>query len=262
MGTVDSNTRRRSRFWLAATLAVCADPNSLPLSNQKLQGFENVIAALIATDLHRTVRYTWYPMRRGFLRKTLNARLCDVVMGLPADLEGVATTRPYYSSTYVFVSSRQGSWQPAGLDDPALSHKKIGLPIIGAEGSNAPPAMALAARGLGANVVGYPVWASDSESTPQGRLVDAVTTGRIDTAIVWGPVGGYFAQHRRNPLLVSPIARDPRLPELTFQFPIAIGVRRGEEALRDEIQEVIDRRQSDINAVLKRYGVPLTHDRS
>jgi mxaJ protein len=240
-------------------LVVCADPNDLPMSNRKLQGFENRIAALIAADLHATLRYAWYPQQRSFLRKTLKAGLCDVVMGIPTGLQGIATTRPYYTSTYVFVTARQRHLQLSGFDDPALRSLKIGLPMIGAEGSNPPPASALAVRGLAANVVGYRVWDGDSEPSPQRRIVGAVAKGEIDTAIIWGPVGGYFARQYRNKLTVNPVYRDPQLPDLTFAYDIAAGVRRGDDELRAQLQVVLDRRRTDIEAILKDYGVPLVH---
>jgi mxaJ protein len=240
-------------------LAVCADPNALPMSNRKLQGFENRIAAMIAADLHATLRYTWYPERRGFLRKTLRAGLCDVVMGVPSGLEGVSATRPYYTSTYAFVTAQQRHLNLASFDDPALHSLKIGLQTIGAEGSNPPPASSLALRGLAANVVSYPVWGDDSEPAPQRKIMGAVARGEIDTAIVWGPFAGYFAKQYRNQLAVTPILGDSQLPGLTFAYAIAIGVRNGEDGFRDELQDVLDRRRSDIEAILKAYGVPLVH---
>jgi len=232
------------------------------MSNRRREGFENAIAALLAADLHRTLRYTWYPLKQGFLRKTLNAGLCDVVMGLPVGLQGVATTRPYYSSTYVFVTLRKRIPQLNGLDDPALAGLRIGLPTVGAGGINTPAAMSITARGLGANVIGYPVWGTDPGTAPQERIIRAVARGELDTAILWGPVGGYFAKHSRVPLLVTPIGGDPRAPELTFSFAIGIAVRTGEELLRAEIQSALDRHRPEINAVLESYGVPLLTDRS
>lgn len=240
-------------------LDVCADPNDLPMSNRKLQGFENKIAALIAADLHATLRYTWYPQRRSFLRKTLKGGLCDVVMGVPPAFQGIATTRPYYTSTYAFVTGRQRHLKVSGFDDPELHGLKIGLQIIGVEGSNPPAASALAFRGLSANVVGYPVWGSDSEPSPQRKIVGAVANGDIDTAIVWGPIAGYFAKEYRNRVLVDPIVCDPQLPSLTFAYDIAVGVRAGDDELRDELQDVLNRRRADIDAILREYGVPLVH---
>jgi len=243
-------------------LGVCADSNDLPMSNRKLQGFENKIAGLIAADLHATLRYTWYPQRRSFLRKTLKAGLCEVVMGVPASLQGISSTRPYYASTYAFVTARQRHSRALGFDDPELHSLKIGLPMIGAEGSNPPAASALAFRGLAANVVGYPVWGPDSEPSPQRKIVGAVASGEIDTAIVWGPIAGYFAKEYRNRVSVDPIVCDPQLPQLTFAYDIAVGVRAGDDALRDELQAVLDRRRADIDAILREYGVPLVHRRT
>jgi mxaJ protein len=241
-------------------LRVCADPNALPMSNQQRQGAENRIAALIAADLHAKLRYTWYQQRRSFLRKTLKAGLCDVVMGVPPGLQGVLTTRAYYTSAYVFVSRREAKL--TGFDDPALRNLKIGLQTIGAEGFNPPPASSLALRGLTANVVGYPVWSDDSQPGPQRRIVEAVARGDVDTAIVWGPLAGHFAKHYGNQLVVTPVVADAQLPSLEFAYDIAVGVRSDAVGLRDELQGVLDRRRSDIQAILKAYGVPLVHSRA
>lgn len=232
------------------------------MSNRAQEGFENRIAALIASDLHLSLRYTWYAQRRGFLRKTLKAGLCDVVMGVPPGLPGVETTRPYYTSTYVFVTARQRRLSLTKFDDPSLRTLKIGLQTLGSEGSNPPPAAALAVRGLSANVVGFPAWADDTEPTPQDQLVGAVARGEIDTAIMWGPFAGYFAKHYGNRLTLAPIAADPRLPDLIFNYSIAIGVRSDAWVLRDRLQTVLDRRRSEIDRILQAYGVPRTQNRS
>ena len=244
-------------------LAVCADPNNLPFSNDKLEGFENKIASLIAEELHASVRYTWRTQRQGFLRRTLHTRACDLVMGVPAGLPGVSMTRPYYSSTYVFVSARARDLRLGSFDDPALRSLKIGLHALGAEGANTPPASALARRGLVGNIVGYPMWGDAQDDTdPQGRILAAVATGEIDTAIVWGPFAGYFAKRYGDRLEVSPAAFDPLMPSLAFAYAISLGVRDGDEALKAELQDVLDRRQHDILAILNEYGIPLVGAKS
>ncbi len=135
-------------------LRVCADPNNLPFSNEKREGFENKIAALLGRELNLPVRYTWWAQRRGFFRNTLRAGLCDVVIGVPESFELAATTAPYYRSTYVFVSQRKRELNIKSLDDEQLKNLKIGVQIIGDDGANAPPAHALAARGITKRVVG------------------------------------------------------------------------------------------------------------
>lgn len=238
-------------------LAVCADPSNLPFSNDRGEGFENRIASLLADELHATVNYTWNMQRRSFLRRTLKTGACDVVIGLPTGLQGVAQTRPYYGSSYAFVTSRHGGVQVSGFDDPALRKLKIGLQAVGAEGSNTPPAGALARRGLSNQVVGFSMWGEESDETPQAHIVDAVASGDIDLAIVWGPVAGYFAQRHGNQLTVTPVTADSQQPTAAFQFEMAVSVRPGDDNLLEELQQALDRRQPEIQAILQTYGVPL-----
>src|SRR6185437_16735276 len=141
----------------AGTLRVCADPNNLPFSNRAQQGFENRIADLIGHELGEPVTYDWWAQRRGFARNTLNADECDLVVGTVAGMEMLATTRPYYRSTYVFVTRRDRHLDIRSLDDPRLRHLRIGVQLIGDDFSNTPPAHALARRGIVQNVRGYPV---------------------------------------------------------------------------------------------------------
>lgn len=239
----------------ARELAICADPANLPFSNQRQQGFENRIAELLAADLQATVRYTWNMQRRSFLRRTLNAGACDVVIGLPAGLQGVAQTRPYYRSSYVFVT--RSGMQLQGIDDPRLRQLRIGLQAVGAEGANTPPAMALARRGIVEHITGFPMWAEEADETPQARILAAVARGEVDVALVWGPTAGYFARPHAPQLSLSPLLGDPQQPGLAFSYGMALSVRRSDTALRDELQQVLDRRQADIAAILTGYGVPL-----
>jgi mxaJ protein len=244
----------------ARELAVCADPSNLPFSNDRQEGFENRIASLVAADLHATLRYTWNMQRRSFLRRTLSTGACDVVIGVPAGLQGVMATRPYYTSTYVFVTDKRRSLRLTGFDDPALRDLKIGLQALGAEGANTPPASALAQRGLARQVTGFPMWGEEADETPQAHIIEAVASGQIDTAIVWGPFAGYFAKRHGQQLLVTPVVGDPKQPELAFRYAMAMGVRRGDEALLAELQTVLDRRQPEIQAILQTYGIPLVNE--
>jgi mxaJ protein len=237
-------------------LLVCADPSNLPYSNEREEGFENRIASLIAQELQATLHYTWNMQRRSFLRRTLHAGECDVVIGVPVGLRGVLATRPYYASSYVFISQRERHLQRLDFDDPALPRLKIGLQAIGADGANTPPANSLATRGLVHNVVGFSMWAEEDVESPPERIIDAVVAGEIDTAIVWGPFAGYFGKRHGDRLEVHAVTSDARLPSQAFTFEIALGVRKGETALRDELQAVLDRRQQDIQAILDEYAVP------
>jgi quinoprotein dehydrogenase-associated probable ABC transporter substrate-binding protein len=237
-------------------LRVCADPNNLPFSNERLEGFENKLAQIVADELHARVQYTWRPERRGFIRRGLKAGECDVVMGVPSGLEMVLSTTPYFRSTYVFVYPKDSRVQVQSFDDPALRTLTIGVHLFGEDGANAPPAHALARRGIVTNVVGFPMWAADAIESPSGTIIDAVGTGRIDLAIVWGPFGGYFSKRQAAALAVVPVspAVDGALP---FIFDIAMGVRPGETAFKQELDDILNRRRADIRQLLDDYGVPI-----
>ena len=232
---------------------MCADPNNLPFSNDHEEGFENRIVRLIAAELGADVQYTWWAQRRGFIRNTLNAGVCDLVAGVPADYELTLTTPPYYRSSYVTVS--QPDLHLVTLDDPVLRTLRIGVQMIGDDFANTPPAHALSRRGIVDNVVGYLIYGNYAEANPSARIVRAVASGEIDIALVWGPIGGYFAARHDPPLAVAPLipAADGGLP---FAFAIAMGVRKGNDALRDALTEALRRRKPDIDRILAEYHVP------
>jgi quinoprotein dehydrogenase-associated probable ABC transporter substrate-binding protein len=242
------------------TLRVCADPNNLPFSNQRLEGFENRLAELVAAEFDVTPQYTWMPQRRGFIRRPLNARTCDVVMGVPSGYEPVLTTKHYYRSTYVFAYAKATGLELRSFDDPELRQLRIGLHALVDEGSNPPPAHALARRGLVQNIVGFMMWDVDQVENPPGRIISAVADGDIDVAIVWGPFAGYFAQRQPIELAVVPVTPPADTPALPFAYDISIGVRRSDAALRDRRDEIIARRHDDIERILTSYGVPLIAD--
>jgi mxaJ protein len=237
------------------TLRVCADPNNLPYSNERREGFENKLAELIAEDLHVRVAYTWWAQRRGYVRNTLRAGRCDVLIGVPTGFEPVLVTRPYYRSTYTFVT-RRSSPRVASFDDPALRRLRVGVQIIGDEFANSPPAAALTRRGIVENVTGFSVFGDYREPNPPSRIVRAVADGEVDVAIVWGPLAGYFARRSAVPLRVEPVSPEIDLPYLPFVFDMAMGVRRGETAFRDRLDDVLRRRRHDIDRLLASYGVP------
>ena len=244
--------------WLAALLIscsafgrdlrVCADPDNLPFSNNKQQGFENHIAELVARDLHANLIYQWQRMGRGFVREYLNTSQCDVLIGIPANLKPVLTTAPYYRSTYVFVTREDGKLKPASLDDPALHELKIGVQVL--EEDYTPPATALARRHLQNQIVGFDTTGEDADS-----IVRAVVDRKVDTAIVWGPLAGFFAK-KYHGLQLTPVEPEVDPPALPFTFAIAMGVRKGNTTLRDELETVIEKRQGEINAILEHFGVP------
>jgi len=239
-----------------SALRVCADPNNLPFSNSARQGFENQIAALIGRELHKRVEYTWWAQRRGFVRNTLNSGACDLVVGTASGMEMLATTRPYYKSTYVFVARRDRQLGIRSFDDPKLRHLKIGVQLIGDDFANTPPAHALANRGMTNNLVGYTVYGDYRVPNPPARIVEAVAKGHVDIAVVWGPLAGYFARRSSVPLDVVPVTPRVDLPYLPFVFDIAMGVRRGDSTFRAQLDEIIARRRPSIDSVLDAYSVP------
>lgn len=238
-------------------LRVCADPNNLPFSNDKLEGFENRLADLIAADLHAQLRYSWFRQRRGLVRRTLNANACDVLTAMPTDADMVLATKPYYRSTYVFVYRTSDHLQLRSFDDPVLRRLKIGLQAIGEDGANPPPAHALARRGMVTNVVGFKMWDVDAVENPQGRIIDAVAAHDIDVAIVWGPLGGYFAKRQKTELTVVPVSPAIEPPGIPFVYDISMAVREGNAALKSELDAVLDRRRQEIRKILDEYRVPL-----
>jgi len=240
----------------AGILRVCADPNNLPFSNQRLEGFENKIAELLAQDLGERVEYTWWAQRRGFFRNTLKAGMCDVVIGVPAGFEMALTTRPYYRSTYVFLSRKDRRLDVKSFDDPVLKKLRIGVQIIGDDQSNAPPAHALTRRNIVDNVKGFTLYGDYSKHDPPARIVEAVAKGDIDLAIVWGPLAGYFAKQSRVPMEVVPVSPQIDQPFLPFVFDISMGVRRGDQDLRDQLDQFLENRRPEIERILADYRVP------
>ena len=237
-------------------LRVCADPNNLPFSNAKEQGFENALAQLVARDFGQKVEYTWWPQRRGFVRQTLNAGTCDVIMGVPRGFAPVATTHPYYRSSYVFVTRRSRALRLRSLDDPRLRRLRIGVQMVGDDFANSPPAHALSARGIIRNVVGFSVLGDYSQPNPPARIVEAVAAREVDAALVWGPLAGFFAARAAEPLDVQPITEAGGAPGLQFAFDISMGVRREDERLRSRLDDLISRRRAEIDGILARFGVP------
>jgi len=240
----------------ARELRVCADPNNLPFSNEKQQGFENRIAELLARDLDAKLTYVWWAQHRGFVRNTINQNQCDVLIGVPSSFERTRPTIPYYRSTYVFVTRRDRHLRIASFDDPQLRRLRVGVQLIGDDGTNTPPAHALAKRGIITNVKGYSVYSDYREPNPPARIIDAVANGDIDVAVAWGPLAGYFARREPVPLDVAAVSPQIDLPFLPFVFDISMGVRRGNDALRENLNSIIQRRRADIDRILRDYGVP------
>jgi len=238
------------------TLRVCADPENMPFSNQKQEGFENKIADLVAKELGVQVRYVWWGQRRGFIRNTMNATLeegrCEVVILVPQGYDLVRTTRPYFRSTYMFVYPRDKGPRIKSLDDPILKKVKIGVHLLGDDYTNPPPVHELSKRGVVGNLVGFSTFYS--ADNPPSAIIDAVASGKVDVAIVWGPAAGYYVQRQRVPLVMVPVPSEEG--DLPFAFDLSMGVKPGNDALRVQLEKVLQTKHADVMKILKDYNVP------
>lgn len=237
-------------------LRVCADPNNLPFSNEAGEGFENRLAELLGREMGKPVRYTWWAQRRGFVRNTLRAGECDLVVGVPSSFELVLATRPYYRSTYVFVYRKDAGFRVRSFDDAILREKTIGVHLVGDDGANTPPAHALSKRGIVGNVRGYMLYGDYSKPNPPARILDALAEGEIDVAIVWGPLAGYFVPKQRVAMEVVPVSPQIDLPFLPFVYDISMGVRRDDAAFKARVEQILAERRAEVDAILDEYGVP------
>jgi mxaJ protein len=235
-------------------LRVCADPDNMPLSNQKGEGFEQKIAELVAREWNAKIEYAWWPVRRGFFARALNGRYCDVAIQAPAEFDMAGVTKPYFRSGYVFVTRKDRGLHLKSLADSRLKKLKIGVNILNSDAENTPPAMALSRYGVVGNLVGFPTFYTDT-IRPED-IVTAVAKKEIDVGIVWGPLAGYFAKRSTVPLALQPLSERDSLTDYQFRFSIGMGVRRRDRGLRDSLQTVLERRAPEIQAILKEYGVP------
>ena len=236
-------------------LRVAADPNNLPFSNDRREGFENKIAELIARELDYKLEYHWRAQRRGFFRETLKSGDVDLVVGVPAHFDMALTTAPYYRSSYVFVSRADRNLHVSSFDDSQLRKLKVGVQLIGNDGVDTPPAHALAARGIVNNVVGFTLYGDYTQRDPPARIIDAVANGDVDIAIAWGPLAGYFAKHSKTPLALTPVTPEKDGP-LMFAFDVSLGVSKKERELRDQLDMFVINHRDDINSILDAYNVP------
>jgi mxaJ protein len=234
-------------------LRVCADPENLPYSRADGSGFENRIAQLIASDFGLPLKYAWLPDRRGFVRKTMGAGLCDVIIGVPAGYERTLNTRPYYRSSYVLVEPAGDAAPPRDFADPRLREWRIGVQLMGDDFATTPPGYALAQAGAVRNVVGFPL---PGDEPAAARMVQAIARGELDAAFLWGPQAGYYASHASRPLQLHYVQPPDTLKQQRFSFAIAMGVKHGNRALRDRLDDFIVRRHADIARILADYGVP------
>src|SRR5262245_19832742 len=236
-------------------LRVCADPANLPFSNDKGEGFENKIAEIVAADLKVPVEYTWFPQATGFIRQTLFSKRCDVVIGYAQGDDLVLTTNHYYRSAYALVY-RAG----AGLDgvdslaDPRLKDKRIGV-VAGT-----PPSSIMARLDLIALAKPYPLVVDRRYDSPGERMIEDIRSGEIAAGVLWGPMAGYFAGKGGDKLVVVPLLKEGGSPRMAYR--ITFGVRNLEDDWKHQLNDVIAKRQGDIDEVLLRFGVPLLDEQS
>jgi quinoprotein dehydrogenase-associated probable ABC transporter substrate-binding protein len=235
---------------------VCADPHSMPFSNQAGEGFENKVAELFAKKLDKSLAYTWFPQSVGFIRNTLNAHKCDIVMGFPQGGELAQSTNPYYRTAYAIVF-KPGS----GLDgietltDPRLKGKKIGV-VAGT-----PPATYLAMQGLLTSVKGYPLVIDTRVESSAETMIKDLAAGEIETGVLWGPMAGYFAKKLGEDVKVVPLIKETGGPRLVYRM--TMGVRAADQEWKRQLNRMIGEHRAEIDRIILGYGVPLLdeHDR-
>lgn len=236
-----------------SALRVCSDPAAWPASAEDGSGYENRIAELLAGELGRPVEYAWYPMSTGFIRNTLAAAACDVVIGYAQGDELVLNTNHYLTSAYALVVAADGPLSGvADLSDPRLREARIGV-VAGS-----PPATHLAQRGLLGRINSYDLFADRRHASPPDEMLADLEAGVIDVAIMWGPIAGPMVEDRHPALAVTPLLREAGMPRLAYR--ITMGVRQGEDAWKRELNSLIRRNQERIDAILREAGVPLLND--
>lgn len=231
-------------------LRVCADPRNLPFSNEQGEGFENKLAEFLAAKLQKKIDYMYFPQATGFVRMTLGAHRCDVIMGFPQGDDLVQGTNPYYRTAYALVA-KQGSGleDVTALDDARLKGKHIGI-VAGT-----PPATDMAVNGLMSNAKPYPLMIDTRFDSSAGAMIDDLNKGAIDAAILWGPMAGFYAKKSNPPLHVTPLVHEKSGPQLVYR--IGMGVRRADQNWKRMLNRLIQENQSEINKILVEYGVPL-----
>ncbi len=225
----------------------------MPFSNERREGFENKLADLIAANLGATLEYTWWSERKSYVKNTLDQGRCDLLLGVPTSLDSVTASRPYYRSTYVFISRQDAGLHIVSLADPRLEKWRIGIQVVGDD--YAPPAYALAHRGITKNVIGFNLFGEYGEQNPSRKIIEAVEDGAVDVAIVWGPPAGYFGKRAKIPLDIRPVS-PPMFLAVPFTYDISLGVRKGDEAFKQKLDGILNSQATAIHQLLSDYGVP------
>jgi quinoprotein dehydrogenase-associated probable ABC transporter substrate-binding protein len=231
-------------------LRVCADPRNMPLSNEKGEGFENKLAELFAEKLQKKLDYMFFPQATGFVRMTLGAHRCDVIMGFPQGDELVQGTNPYYRTAYALVAKPgSGLESVATLGDERLKGKRIGI-VAGT-----PPATNMAVNGLMTHAKPYPLMIDTRIDSSVAAMINDLKAGEIDAAVLWGPMAGYYAKQADPPLHVTPLVKETSGPKLAYR--IGMGVRAADQNWKRQLNRLIQENQGAINRILLDFGVPL-----
>ena len=231
-------------------LRVCADPRNLPFSNDKGEGFENKLAELFADKLQKKLDYMHFPQATGFVRVTLAAHRCDVIMGFPQGDDLVQGTNPYYRTAYALVAKPgNGLDDVTTLEDERLKGKHIGI-IAGT-----PPATNMAVAGLMANAKPYPLMIDTRVDASAAAMIDDLMSGQIDAGVLWGPMAGFYAKRANPPLHVTPLVKETTGPRLVYR--IGMGVRNADQNWKRQLNRLIQENQPEINKILLDFGVPL-----
>jgi quinoprotein dehydrogenase-associated probable ABC transporter substrate-binding protein len=237
-----------------AVIRVCADPDNLPSSNQKGEGYENKIAELLAQTWGDKLEYAWWPIRRGYFSRALNGRYCDVAITAPTGLDMAGVTGPYFKSSYVIVYRKDSGLTLSSLADTTFRRLKIGVHLLNSDAENTPPAMAMSRFGSVGNLVGYSTFFSEAGERPDD-IFQAVVDRKIDVAIVWGPMAGYFVKKMNAGLVVQPVQEDS-VDGIPFAYSMGMATRRRDRSLRDSLQLFIEQQRPAIEGILKEFGIP------
>jgi quinoprotein dehydrogenase-associated probable ABC transporter substrate-binding protein len=233
---------------------VCADPNNLPFSNEKGEGFENKLADMFAAKLGKKVGYTFFPQATGFVRMTLNSHRCDVIMGYPQGDEVVQNTNPYYQTAYALVTKSGSPLESVeAIGDPRLADKRIGI-VAGT-----PPATYLVAHGLMAKAKPYPLMVDTRVDSSAVAMMNDIAAGEVDAGVLWGPMAGYYAARAKPPMHIQLLLKDLGGPRLIYR--ITMGVRPSDQNWKRELNKLIAENQTDINKLLLAFNVPIIDNR-
>jgi mxaJ protein len=235
----------------APVLRVCADPDNMPFSNDKGEGFENKLAELIAERLGNDLEYTWFAENTSYLPNTIGTGACDLVMGYAQGTDLIEDTNPYYHTSYVLITREDDEALKGveSLSDPRLKQKRIGI------FARTPPASILAMHGLTSHAKPFENTTGESQAQAAKAMIEEIAAGELDAGLLWGPVGGYYAQRAEVPLRVTPLVKESAGP--TTFYGITMGVRPNEPQFKHEINKVLADNQQDINVILQGYNVPL-----